>query len=189
MDSQDVKDFFERVSGDWDQMHQSFYSEEVIEALAEHSDLHQHSVVVDVGTGTGFIAGGLAPRVARVIGTDSSPGMLAQATANLTALGANNVELVEARVDSLPLGDRTVDAAVANMVLHHAPDPAAMIAEMARVVRPGGSVAITDCVEHEYEWMRTEQADLWLGFSLDTIAGLFCHAGLVEHGYASLGTA
>jgi len=48
-------------------------------------------------------------------------------------------------------------------------------------------VAITDEVEHSYEWMRVEQADLWLGFSPEQVDGFFRQAGLVEYGYASLG--
>jgi len=60
---------------------------------------------------------------------------------------------------------------------------------MARVVRPGGTVAVTDCVEHGHEWMRTEQADLWLGFSPETMVELFAAAGLVDYGYTGLGTA
>jgi len=65
--------------------------------------------------------------------------------------------------------DHAVDATVANMVLRHATEPAAMIAEMTRVTRPGG------CRHHRrdrapYEWMRTEHADIWLGFSSDHIA-------------------
>ena len=189
MDSGMVKDFFEQHSGDWDSMHQDFYSTDVIDALAEHSTLGPGTHLVDVGTGTGFIAGGLAARAGRVTGTDSSPAMLAQARTNLDGLGVGNVELTEAPADGLPLGEDTADAAVANMVLHHAPDPAAMLAEMARVVRPGGTVAVTDCVEHGHEWMRTEQADLWLGFSPETITDLFATAGLVDYGYAALGTA
>ncbi|MFC5995819.1 class I SAM-dependent methyltransferase [Pseudonocardia hispaniensis] len=188
MDSNQVREFFERVAGEWDQMHQSFYDETVVDALAERAQLTEASTVVDVGTGTGFVAGGLAPRVRRVIGVDSSPAMLAVARDNLTGLGIGNVELTEAPVDALPLKDRSADAAVANMVLHHAPDPAAMIAEMARVVRPGGTVVISDCVEHDHEWMRTQQADRWLGFSAETIAELFERAGLTDHGYAELGT-
>jgi ubiquinone/menaquinone biosynthesis C-methylase UbiE len=74
-------------------------------------------------------------------------------------------------------------------VLHHAPDPAAMVAEMARVVRPGGTVAITDCVSHEHEWMRTEQADVWLGFDREQLAEWFAGAGLVDFDHAALGTA
>ncbi len=48
-------------------------------------------------------------------------------------------------------------------------------------------MAITDEVEHPYEWMRTEQADIWLGFTEDQIAQFFADARLVEYGYASLG--
>jgi ubiquinone/menaquinone biosynthesis C-methylase UbiE len=62
-----------------------------------------------------------------------------------------------------------------------------MLAEMARVVRPGGVVAVTDEVEHEYEWMRTEQADLWLGFSQSQVEAFFGTARLAAYGYDSLG--
>jgi ubiquinone/menaquinone biosynthesis C-methylase UbiE len=74
------------------------------------------------------------------------------------------------------------------MVLHHAEDPAAMIQEMARVTKPGGWVAVTDAVEHTYEWMRTEHADVWLGFSWYQIAGFFSAARLDQGGYTLLGT-
>ena len=74
------------------------------------------------------------------------------------------------------------------MVLHHAEDPAAMIAEMARVVRPGGWVAITDEIEHPYTWMRTEHADIWLGFTAGQVEGFFASARLVRYGYGTLGS-
>jgi ubiquinone/menaquinone biosynthesis C-methylase UbiE len=187
VNSADVKDFFERVSGDWDDIRSSFYNEGVIDALALRAETGPHSTVVDVGTGTGFVAAGLAPRTHRVVGVDSSPAMLAVAASNFGALGIGNTVLIEGSVNALPLADDSVDAAVANMVLHHAPDPTAMLSEMARVVRPGGVVAITDEVNHSYEWMRTEQADLWLGFSPAEIADFFTRARLLEYGYDSLG--
>lgn len=187
MDSAEVKAFFERVSVDWDEMRSSFYNEGIIDALADRAAVTGTATVVDVGTGTGFVAAGLAPRAATVIGVDNSPAMLAVAADNLAALGLDNVVLHESELDNLPLEDDSVDAAVANMVLHHAPEPAAMIAEMARVVRPGGNVAVTDEVEHPYEWMRAEQADIWLGFTARDVAGFFRDARLVDHGYASLG--
>lgn len=187
MDSTGVREFFERVSADWDEMRSSFYNEGVIDALVERAEVDERAAVVDVGTGTGFVAAGLAPRVARVVGIDSSPAMLGVAEDNVRALGIGNVALIEGGLDALPLDDDSVDAAVANMVLHHAPRPAVMLAEMGRVVRPGGMVAITDEVEHDYEWMRTEQADLWLGFAERDVAGFFTDARLVEYGYASLG--
>ncbi len=168
-------------------MRSSFYNADVIEALAEHGRVTADSRVVDVGTGTGFVAAGLAGRAAAVVGIDNSPAMLAVAADNLAALGAGNVTLAEGEVDSLGLPDDYADVAVANMVLHHAPDPAGMLAEMARVVRPGGTIAITDEIEHSYEWMRTEQADLWLGFTPEQVGGYFQRARLVEYGYASMG--
>src|SRR4051812_1004795 len=186
MDGADVKAFFERVSVEWDEMRSSFYNEAVIDALAERAEVDGHARVVDVGTGTGFIAAGLAPRARSVVGVDSSPAMLAVAADNLDALGLDNVTLVEGTVDALPLDDDSVDAAVANMVLHHAQDPTAMLTEMARVVRPGGMVAITDEVEHTYEWMRTEQADLWLGFAERNLADFFARSRLVGDGDAPL---
>jgi ArsR family transcriptional regulator len=187
MDSADVRAFFERVSGDWDEMRSSFYNEGIIDALVERTGVHKAATVVDVGTGTGFVAAGLAPKTRSVVGVDASPAMLAVAAENLKTLGLGNVTLVEGELNALPLADDSVDAAVANMVLHHAPDPPAMLAEMARVVRPGGVVAVTDEVEHDYEWMRTEQADLWLGFAERHVAGFFATARLVKYGYASLG--
>jgi ubiquinone/menaquinone biosynthesis C-methylase UbiE len=187
VDSADVRAFFERVSGEWDSMRSSFYNERVIDALAERAGVDSTCRVVDVGTGTGFVAAGLAPRAAAVIGVDNSPAMLAVAERNLRALHVGNVQLLEGELDVLPLEDDSMDAAVANMVLHHAPDPAAMLTEMARVVRSGGVVAVTDEVEHEYEWMRTEQADLWLGFSQSQVEDFFGSARLAAYGYDSLG--
>ncbi|KAA0233769.1 MAG: Ubiquinone/menaquinone biosynthesis C-methyltransferase UbiE [Acidimicrobiales bacterium] len=187
MDSSQVKAFFDEVSVEWDEMRSSFYNEAVIDALALHTEADPFMTVLDVGTGTGFVAAGLAPGVAQVVGVDNSLEMLAVAETNLAELGVGNATLAGGATDALPFADGNVDAAVANMVLHHAPEPVAMLAEMARVTRPGGWVAITDEIEHTYEWMRIEQADIWLGFSEADVAGFFADARLVEFGYASLG--
>lgn len=112
-----------------------------------------HAASVDVGTGSGFVAAGLAPHAAHVVGLNNSPGMLDAARRNLDQFGITNVELAEADVHALPLPDDNADAAVAvaNIVLHQAEEPTAMLAEMARVTRPGGWVAITGQVDHPYE--------------------------------------
>jgi ubiquinone/menaquinone biosynthesis C-methylase UbiE len=166
----------------------AYYDEHVIEKMAEISGVGKDSEVADVGTGTGFVAAGIAPRVKRVVGVDNAPAMLEVARGNLTALGVSNVALMAGEVERLPLDDGSVDAAFANMVLHHAEHPTAMLREMAQVVRPGGRVAITDEVEHLYAWMREEHADVWLGFGREQVEHFFAAAGLSEgYGYEALG--
>jgi ubiquinone/menaquinone biosynthesis C-methylase UbiE len=182
-----VKAYFERVASEWDAMRLAWYDERVIDELAARARVRRSSTVLDVGTGTGFVAAGLAPRVAAVVAVDHARAILDVAAGNLANLGIANVDLREADLVSLPLSDDSVDAAVANMVLHHAEDPAAMLSEMTRVTRPGGWVAVTDEVEHRYEWMRAEHADVWLGFSEDQVAGFFGAARLRRYGYAPLG--
>src|SRR5689334_16581694 len=120
MDAKAVKEFFESVAKEWDDMRATFYNAGVIDALAERARVMPTDTVVDVGCGTGFVTAGLASRAHRVIGVDNAPAMLAVAADNLAALGAANVTLVDGVIDSLPLKTNSADAAVANMVLHHA---------------------------------------------------------------------
>lgn len=188
MNTSDVKSFFETAATHWDTMRLTYYDERVIETIADAIAIEERQTVLDVGTGTGFIAAGLATRAAHVVAIDNSPAMLDVARDNLAQLGIANVELVEGDLTQLSLDDDSIHAAVANMVLHHTEDPAGMLAEMARVVQPGGWVAITDAVEHPYEWMRTEHADIWLGFTPEQIEGFFGSARLARYGYATLGS-
>ena len=145
-----VQAFFERVAKDWDAMRLDYYDERVIERMADVSGLHGEMTVIDVGTGTGFVAAGLAPHVRRVVAVDNSPAMLDVARKNLDALGTTNVELLLGDMVSLPLQSASVDAAFTNMVLHHATNPTAVLREMARVVKPGRVVAVVDEVEHPF---------------------------------------
>jgi ubiquinone/menaquinone biosynthesis C-methylase UbiE len=84
-----------------------------------------------------------------------------------------NFEARVGEIDALPLYDGEADAVMANMVLHHAPDPTHAILEMVRVLKPGGRLIITDADTHTYEWLRTEQHDRWLGFDRKEIARWF----------------
>ena len=185
--AKDVQAFFERVATDWDTMRLAYYDERVIEKMVGVASVYERSEIADVGTGTGFVAAGLAPWVKRVIGIDNASAMLRVARENLDYLGVSNAELLVGDLAGLPLEDNSVDAAFANMVLHHAVDPVGMLKEMARIVRPGGTIVITDEVEHPYEWMREEHADVWLGFTPEQVEGFFREVGLADYGYDSLG--
>jgi ArsR family transcriptional regulator len=188
LSAREVQKFFERVASDWDTMRLAYYDERVIERMVAASGLEEGMTAADVGTGTGFVAAGIAPRVGRVIAVDNSAAMLEVARKNLSDLGLENVELVEGDVGAaLPIENASVDAVFANMVLHHAEDPTAMLREMARIAKPGGLVAVVDEVEHPYAWMREEHADVWLGFTPEQVEGFFSEAGLTGYGYESLG--
>ncbi len=176
--SDEVKSYFREVAPHWDQMRQGYFTEEVRDAAIARANLGRDSVVADVGTGTGFMLDGVAPRVRKAYGFDNSAEMLGVARTNLSRLG--NVELRLSEGSSLPLEDGSLDAVFANMYLHHAPDPAAAVREMARMLKPGGRLVITDVDRHQEEWMRVEMADLWLGFDREQVAGWYRAAGLAE---------
>jgi ArsR family transcriptional regulator len=134
--------------------------------------------IVDAGTGTGALLPLLAPAARRLVGIDRSPEMLTEARARVATLGLAPVLLVRADLARLPLADASVDAVCSSLALHHAAQPAQVIAEFARVVRPGGRVVVSDLVQHSEEWMRTELAHQWLGFPPERVASWFEAAGL-----------
>lgn len=170
--------YFERVAGAWDELRAGYFSEAVRDAAIAHGYLRREMVVADVGAGTGFIAAGLAPLVSRVYVVDGSPAMLQVARRNLA--GFANVVFHQSDGHRLPLPDASVDAAFANMYLHHCPDPLAAIREMARVLRPGGRLVLSDMDAHEHTWLREEMADEWLGFPRTQVKAWLREAGLVN---------
>ncbi len=100
-------------------------------------------VVLDVAAGTAGVSLQIAARTgARVIGLDLTQQMLRQGAQNIAAAGAvSRVSLVNARAEQIPLPDASVDALTFTYLLRYVSDPQATLAELARVVRPGGTVA------------------------------------------------
>jgi SAM-dependent methyltransferase len=111
-----------------------------------------------------------------VIAVDASPEMLA--TARRRARGLPNVELHEADLGALPLADAAVDAALLVLALSHVAEPAAALAEMARILRPGGRAVVVDLLRHDRDEFRREMGQLRNGFAIDELAGLLSDAGL-----------
>jgi SAM-dependent methyltransferase len=136
--------------------------------------------VADVGTGTGGMLPFLAQIASRIVAVDLSAEMLRRARAKARALGLREVTFLQGDLGALPVEKASVDAAFASLVLHHAPRPLQALREMARIVRPGGAVVVLDLVSHGLDWLREEQADLWLGFGKDESLDLASRAGLSE---------
>jgi ArsR family transcriptional regulator len=182
-----VRDFFQEVAPHYDSMRAAQYGDE-LRHLALLELLPRDLVVLDVGTGTGFMLLGVAQRVDSFIGVDASEAMLAQARENLAAAGRADADLRQGTMEALPVDGGSVDVVLANMALHHAARPVDALKEMARVLRQGGRVALTDLARHPHEWTREELADTWPGFTPDELSDGLRDAGLSQASVRRVGT-
>jgi SAM-dependent methyltransferase len=132
--------------------------------------------VADLGCGAGTLAAALAPHVARVIGVDQSAAMLKAARRRLDGLG--NVELHRGELEALPLPDAACHAALAVLVLSYVAEVAPVLAEAARILRPGGRLVVVDLARHGDEDFARRLGQARLGFAPAELARALSAAGL-----------
>ena len=174
------EDFFARMAGSF-QARQDLlaglpqYRDSVL-TLLDALNFEPTATALEVGPGDGSFLPELASRFRHVVALDNSAAMLELARARCEQAGLDNVELklADALHDECP----PADCVVLNMVLHHLAAPGEALKQLARLVKAGGSLLITELCSHNQSWAREACGDLWLGFEQDDLARWADAAGL-----------
>jgi ArsR family transcriptional regulator len=171
--------YFSRNAAEWDAVRRLHVSEAEVEAkLAAMIGTVPVDGFLDLGTGTGRILQLFEGLYQRGVGVDASRDMLAVARANLDRAGITKASIRHGDIFNLPLERDEFDVVTIHQVLHFLDEPDAAVAEAARMLAPGGRLAIIDLAPHTLEHLRDEHAHIRLGFSHQTLAEWLEKAGL-----------
>ena len=171
------QEFFSSSAGQWDRVRDELFGDRFhLAALAAFAQ--GDWTVGDLGCGTGQSSAAIAPFVAHVIAVDASAAMLQAAKKRLH--GIDNIELRRGELEALPIDEARLDAATLMLVLHHMPEPERALAEVARVLKPGGRAIVVDMQPHDRENYRQQMGHVWLGFGEDHVRAIFHESGFED---------
>jgi arsenite methyltransferase len=149
--------------------------------------LRAGEVVVDLGSGGGldvFLASKMVGPEGRAIGIDMTTAMIARSRENAQQGGYTNVEFYQSTIDQIPLPDASVDCVISNCVVNLAPDKPAIFREIARVLKPGGRVALSDiALKHELPEAVAQSMAAYVGCIAGAILIEDYRAGLLAAGF------
>ena len=144
------------------------YSEITLQLL-DRLEQDTFKSIIEVGVGEGWLLPDLSSRARNVTALDLSQDMLRLAQQHASHL--SNVSFIQGSTDVLVKRDRHADAIIANMVLHHTPDPEKVLAEAASLLKPAGHFIVSELCAHDQVWAREHCGDLWLGFTPEQLEG------------------
>jgi ubiquinone/menaquinone biosynthesis C-methylase UbiE/biotin operon repressor len=136
--------------------------------------------IADLGAGEGGSALLLSRTAKRVIAVDSSARMIEVGREEARRNGIGNIDFRLGDMEELPIGAGEVDLVWISQSLHHALHPERALEEAARILAPGGRIAILDLARHRFEEARELYADEWLGFSESDLESMLAHAGFTQ---------
>jgi len=159
-----AEDYFSDMAETWDTVRALHYPNGKIEAkLMDLVGPGPYERMIDIGTGTGRMLALFGDRFERADGIDFNHKMLTVARANLDKQNVKNVNFRHADAQALPFEDACADFITIHQVLHFMDEPERVLAEAARVLRPGGLLLIVDFAPHELEFLRAEHGHRRLG--------------------------
>lgn len=171
----DSQSFFAGAATDWDRIRDDLYG--------TRFDLHallpllpSAAIIADLGCGTAQLALELARHVKTVIGIDNSAEMLK--AAKKRANGQPNLDLRRGELTALPIDSASVDAALMILALTYVSEPAAALAEMSRILKPGGKAILIDLLRHDRDDFRRQLGQKWPGFDAKAIEKSLAQTGL-----------
>jgi ArsR family transcriptional regulator len=171
------QEFFASAAGGWDRLRGELFGDEFF-LWAVLGLIDARLVVGDLGCGTGQLSEVIAPYVRRVVSVDGSEDMLEAARQRLGA--AANVDIRRGELESLPIEAGELDVAMLSLVLHYSPEPPRALAEVGRVVKPGGRALVVDMLPHDRQEYQQQMGHVWLGFSESQITRMLAGAGFSD---------
>ncbi len=171
------REFFSTVSGHWGEVRRELFgARSDLSVLASLAD--PDWAVGDLGCGDGRLTELLAPHVKHVVAVDASSEMLEAARDRLS--GLVNVDLRLSDLERVPVETGTLDVAMLSLVLHYLSQPALVIAEAVRTLKPGGRLVVMDMVPHDREELRRSMGHAWSGFAASQLNEWMQDAGLAQ---------
>lgn len=175
--------FFADSAEYWDAMRAEMIGKRA-DLLALLDLLDENWIVGDLGCGAGQLTEALAPCVAKVIGVDESGPMLSAAAKRLESF--DNVTLQPGTIEALPIEDGTLDVAILFLVAHFISDPAKVMREIRRVLKPGGRLLVVDMMSHDRVDYVLQLGHVWQGFDGDQVKDWLTEAGFTNAKYRAL---
>ncbi|MGI9042622.1 MAG: ArsR/SmtB family transcription factor [Gemmatimonadaceae bacterium] len=175
--------FFSSAAGQWDRLRLELFGSRA-DLIGLLGLLDDRWTVGDLGCGTGQLTEMISPFVSGVVAIDDSPAMLAAARKRLGTV--SNAEVRAGRLESLPIDDGSLDAALLILVLHYVPEPEAAIGEAFRALKPGGKLLVVDMMPHDREDLIHDMGHVWRGFPREKIDEMFRTAGFEGGNYNAL---
>jgi len=171
--------YFKENAAQWNKIRALHVPEADVEKMLQDAiGPEQIGALLDIGTGTGRMLELFAAQIDKGVGIDTSAEMLAIARTQLENENYKHIQIRKGDMYNMPIDDESIDMATVHLVLHYSLEPAAVVAEAARTLRPSGRLVIVDFAAHQEEHLRTLHQHQRLGFTDKEIHQCMTQSGL-----------